>query len=146
MAVSLFRWVHCPARNRKQVESTKDRATQTAGTMKKYLTETNLVMALLIIGIATLAIVIFFPNKGNDATLDILQDQQKQMEQLTQQLQRNDQANRKRDSILLNAFERNNSARNATLEKTKQSANEKIDHINQPSFNADSIRRYFANN
>jgi type II secretory pathway pseudopilin PulG len=114
--------------------------------MKKYLTEGNLVLALLIIGIATLAIVIFFPNKGNDATLDMLQDQQKQMEQLTQQLQRNDQENRKRDSILLNAFERNNSARNATLEKTKQSANEKIDHINQPSFNADSIRRYFANN
>jgi type II secretory pathway pseudopilin PulG len=113
--------------------------------MKKYLTETNLVLALLIIGIATLAIVIFFPNKGNDAALDMLQDQQKQVEQLTKQLQRNDNENRKRDSVLLDAFERNNYARNASLEKTKQTANEKIDHINSPSFNNDSIRRAFAN-
>jgi type II secretory pathway pseudopilin PulG len=114
--------------------------------MKKYLTETNLVLALLIIGLVTLAVVIFFPNKGNDATLDMLQDQQRKITQLTQQLQRNDQENQKRDSALLAAFERNNSARNASLEKTKQSANEKINHINGAGFNADSIRRYFANN
>jgi type II secretory pathway pseudopilin PulG len=114
--------------------------------MKKYLTETNLVLALLVIGIAITCFVIFFPNRKNVDTIHMLQDQQRQMNQLTQQLQRNDQENRKRDSILLDAFERNNSARNATLEKTKQTANEKINHINQPSFNADSIRRYFANN
>jgi type II secretory pathway pseudopilin PulG len=114
--------------------------------MKKYLTETNLVLALLVIGIAITCIVIFFPNSKNVDTIHMLQDQQRQMNQLTQQLQRNDQENRKRDSILLDAFERNNSARNATLQKTKQTANEKINHINQPSFNADSIRRYFANN
>jgi hypothetical protein len=114
--------------------------------MKKYLTEGNLIIALLVIGVSITCFVIFFPNRKNVDAVHMLEQQQKQMNQLTEQLRRNDQENQKRDSILLNAFERNNSARNAALEKTKQSANEKIDHINQPSFNADSIRRYFANN
>lgn len=114
--------------------------------MKKYLTEGNLIIALLVIGISIIAIVIFFPSHKNQDALDMLKEQQKGLEKLTEQLQANDNNNRVRDSILLDAYLHNQAARDSSLQRTKQTANEKIDHINSDAFNADSIRRYFANN
>lgn len=114
--------------------------------MKRYLHPVNVVIALLFIGIAMQVIVIFFPSNKNADNLDLLTQQAKEIEMLSKQLQRNDEENKKRDSILLDVFEKNNASREIQLNLTKKSANEKIDHINSPSYNADSIRRYFANN
>lgn len=114
--------------------------------MKKYLTEGNLIIALLVIGVSMVVIVIFFPSHKNQDTLDTLKKQQKDIETLTVQLQVSDNNARIRDSILLDRFLHNEAARDASLQKSKQTANEKIDHINRPAFNADSVRRAFANN
>jgi ABC-type Na+ efflux pump permease subunit len=114
--------------------------------MKKYITPINVVVALLLVGIVMQTIVIFFPSHRNQEKLELLQQQQKGIEQITQQLQKNDASNRFRDSILLDAFEKNTAARQQQLTRIKQSTNEKIDHINGTAFNADSIRRAFASN
>lgn len=114
--------------------------------MKKYITPVNVVVALLLVGIVMQVIVIFFPSHRNQEKLEMLQQQQKGIEQITQQLQKADAINRFRDSILLDAFEKNSAARQQQLTRSKQTANEKINHINSPSFDADSIRRAFASN
>jgi preprotein translocase subunit SecF len=113
--------------------------------MKKYLTEGNLIIALLVLGIGILVIVVFFPSKKNSEELQLLKGQQHQIEDLRKQLQQADVENRSRDSILLDAYIRNAASREASLQKSKQTANEKIDHINSPGFNNDSIRRAFSN-
>lgn len=110
--------------------------------MKKYLTVGNVVVGLLLIGIFIQVIVIFLPKKSKTEDPAVLQ----QIDGLTQQLQKNDEENKKRDSLLLETFLRNSAAREVSLHKSKQAANEKIENINRPAFNADSIRRAFANN
>lgn len=114
--------------------------------MKKYLHPVNIVIGLLVIGITIQLIVIFFPSHKNNDRLDLLTQQEKQIEALSKQLQRNDDENKKRDSILLDAFTKNNASREIQLLQSKKTANEKIDHINNPSFNADSIKSWWANN
>jgi hypothetical protein len=114
--------------------------------MKKYLTANNIDTVVLIIGITILSIVVFFSRDKNSDTLDMLHQNQRDIEKLTWQLQKNDNENRQRDSALFAAFERNTAVREQTLNKAKQSANEKIDHINDAGFTADSIARWFANN
>jgi hypothetical protein len=113
--------------------------------MKKYLTPINIAFAVLALGLIITVVVIFFPSHKNDEKLQLLQQQQKDLKQITQQLQHNDDENRKRDSLLFEAFLQNTASREVQLSNTKTSANEKIDHINSPSFNNDSIRRAFAN-
>lgn len=110
--------------------------------MKKYLTASNVVVALLLIGIVMQVIVIFFPKKQKEQDPVMLQ----QIEQLTEQLRLNDEANKARDSMLVDQFHRNEASREIQLSKAKKTANEKIDHINSTDFTADSIKRYFANN
>jgi hypothetical protein len=114
--------------------------------MKKYLTANNIDTAVLIIGIIILSVVMFFSHNKNGDTIDMLQQQQRDIEKLTWQLQKNDDENKQRDSALFAAFERNTAEREDILIKSKQSANEKINHINSNSYNADSIKRYFSNN
>lgn len=114
--------------------------------MKKYITAGNIALLLLVTGVALQIIIIFFPNKKNNEKLDILKAQQKQSEQLIKQLQKTDDANRIRDSILLETFLQNFATRQQQLNQSKKTANENINHINSSAFTADSIRRAFANN
>jgi Na+-translocating ferredoxin:NAD+ oxidoreductase RnfG subunit len=104
----------------------------------------NIAIGILAAGVIILLVVVFTGHK-NEA-LPVLQEQQKQLNEIAKQQEKTAHDDRVRDSLLYDAYTKNSSTRERQLQTTKQHANETINHINASAFNGDSIRRAFANN
>lgn len=111
------------------------------------MTGKNIALFLLTVGLIIFAI-LFFSKKqqGTDPTiLNQLKDQQKELQRLSDEKQLENEKNRERDSVLWQRLTENNKARDKQIIIINRDKDEKIDRINSPDFNNDSIRRAFAN-
>lgn len=116
--------------------------------MKKYLTLQSIVLALLVIGVVILLWIIITRNATptDPTVIKQLQQQQKELQKLSEEKQRENEANKVRDSILWAKLTENDKSRNVQLGNINRSKNEKINHINSDGFTADSIRKLFSEN
>lgn len=79
-------------------------------------------------------------------TLTLLKRQQQFFDSLSKEQKKTAEQDRLRDSIYWTNYVQNNKERNGQLTTTKKKTDEIINRINQPDFNADSIRLWWANN
>lgn len=108
---------------------------------RNWLIAFGLAVILLII----LLVVVFRKNKEN-ASLTMLKEQQQKLDELTKQQKQIAEQDRLRDSIYWDTYLKNTKAREGQLSTEKKKTNEIINRINQPDFNADSIKKWWANN
>jgi hypothetical protein len=86
---------------------------------------------------------LFNKNHENEA-LTILKQQQVLLDSLANQQKRIAEQDRLRDSVYWTNYVQNSARRESDLSNQKKKTNEIINHINQPDFNADSIRLWWA--
>jgi hypothetical protein len=82
--------------------------------------------------------------KDISQTREILKQQQKELQRLAHEQQRNTIEDLRRDSVLREQLAKNDKDREQKIIYINQSKDEKIKRINSADFTRDSIRRAFA--
>lgn len=111
--------------------------------IKKHSRNWLIAFGLAVIILIILLVVVFRKTKENE-TLTILKQQQQFLDSLSNRQKRIAEQDRLRDSIYWTNYVQNQAGRNNELLQTKKRTDEIINRINQPDFNADSIRLWWA--
>lgn len=108
---------------------------------RNWLIAFGLAVILLIVMIVTV-----FRKTTESDSLTLLKQQQQFLDSLSNQQKRIAEQDRLRDSVYWTNYVQNSKAREGQLLQTKKRTDEIINHINQPEFNADSIKSWWSNN
>lgn len=114
---------------------------------KQYLTVKNIVMAVMAIAIIFLIVTVFKKSPEvveNSTAIEILKNQNSTLEKQLKELEQQSAAQRKWDSTLIKTYETRIYNDFKTIEQLKKKLSEKVNHINDPSFDSDSIRGAFS--